>query len=343
MQKFRVVGDLKSNPFHSSRIIIDSANRAARELGYYDEQGTTVVYDCLCNSHGYQPDAFWCAYELPIPKIVAHNAQNKPLIGLSKENAWMFVEGGYSPKLTNYVTLGCDTSVWRPSDRKSKTKFIIGCSIESTVRSDIPIIIKAFGELFKGSRDVVLYIKDRNASSIFETYVKEKAIEYDITIVHDNRHIENFEEEKQLFYSWDVHCYLNRAGTFCMTVLQGMACGIATVSMRYSGPSDYLSHRINGMAVEYDLSYVTPAKLWELEQIGMRNFLFPPDFRYYNNQPYWAEFRLESVKNAFQELKDDTELREKLARNAVTTSKWFSWQRTALNMSFVLSELCPKE
>jgi glycosyltransferase involved in cell wall biosynthesis len=340
--KFRIVGDLKSNPFHSSRIIIDSVNHAAKKLGLYDEGGLTVVYDCLCNHHGYKADAFWCAYELPIPNIIHQNAADKLLIGLSKENAWMFIEGGYSPELCNYVTLGCDTSIWNPPPLKpNRDKFVIGCSIESTVRSDIPIIIQAFGELFKGSRDIILHIKDRNATARFESYVKEKALEYDVIIRHDNEHIEDFEKEKELYYSWDVHAYLNRSGTFCLTVLQGMACGIPTVSVRYSGPSDYLSHRINGMAVEYDLEYVTPAKLYELEQIGMRNFLFPPNPENYSNQPYWASFRLQSLKDIFSELYQDKDLRERLSINGVRTGQWFSWERTAINMSHVLSEFYP--
>lgn len=340
MKKFRIVGDLSSNPFHSSRIIIDATNKAARKLDLYDDSGATVVYDCLCNRHGYKPDAFWCAYELPIPRLVKEQASGKPMLGLSKENAWMFVEGGYPSNLVNYVSLGCDTSIWKPTPKRTdKSKFVIGCSIESTVRSDIPTIIKAFGECFGGSREIVLYIKDRNATPLFESYVNEMARNYDVEIIHDNRHIENFEVEKELFASWDIHCYLNRAGTFCMTVLQGMACGIPTVSCRYSGPSDYLSHRLNGMAVEYDLVPVEQSKLYELESIGMRNFLFPIDIAHYENRPFWAEFRLASLKNIFLELREDKYLRETLSNNGVRTAEWFSWERTATNMSFVLEEM----
>lgn len=339
MINFNIKCDPNAYPFGSSRIITDATNKAAKKLGVYSDD-YTVVYDCLCNNQWRFPaKAFWCAYEVPIPKLITQSANGLPIIGLSKENAWMFVEGGYPHNLCNYVTLGCDTEEWVPQKKKfMKDKFIIGGSIESTVRSDFPLIIEAFGSNFKGNKGVVLYLKDRFATSKFQQWVKEQAEKWDIEIIHDNRDIQSKEEENNLYATWDAHIYLNRAGTFCMTVMQGMACGVPTISARWSGPSDYLSHRVNGLAVDYDLVPITEAKLYELESLGMRNYLIPPTVINYKSQPYWAEYKLESLKNHFQEIVDDKHLREKLSHNGILTAQWFNWERTAASMSYVLSE-----
>jgi glycosyltransferase involved in cell wall biosynthesis len=341
MRKFKMVGDLTSNPFHSSRIIIENINKAAKELDLYSDNGLVCCYDTLCNTHGHSPDAFHCAMELPFPRIILNNANGKPIIGLSQDNGWFAAEGGYPANLCNYVTLGVDNKVWSPVDRKKKDTFVFGASIESTVRSDIPAIVRAFGEVFGGMTNVVLYIKDRNATPLFETYLKEKAALYNIKLIHDNRHIENFEEERALFASWDAHIYLNRSGTFCMTLLQGMAVGCPSIGVAYSGPRDYLSHRINSLSVEYDLVSVSQQKIQELEQIGMRNFLFPFNFQNYAYEPYWAQCRLESVKDCMEQMVASPDLRDKLSQNGITTGEWFNWQRTAMNMSFVLNRFYP--
>lgn len=335
MVKFRVVGDNTSNPFHSSRIIIDATNKAAKEIGFYSDDEKVVVYDCLCNNHGFNPDAFWCAYELPFPVPIMQNAGGKPIIGLSKDNAWFAIEGGYPRNLVNWVSLGVDTSIWTPQPKKlMKDKFVVLSMIESTVRSGLDALIEGFGKAFAGNKQCVLYIKDRNPTQEFQRYIKRCADFWNIEIIHDVRHTENHEIEKEIFSMADCHFYLNHSGTWCMTVTQGMACGVPTVSIRHSGPTDYLSHELTGLAVEYDLEEVTDEKIEELKKIGMRNFLFPRGAYY--RSPMWAEPRIESIKNCLVKLAEDKYLREKLSYNAIACAKTLTWERTAVNMSYVL-------
>lgn len=335
MQKFKIVGDNESNKFHSSRIIIDATNEAAKRLGLYSEEGKTVVYDCLCNSHGYDADAFWCAYELPFPVPILQNANGKPIIGLSKDNAWFASEGGYPRHLVDWVSLGVDTNVWTPQPKRlMRDKFVVLSMIESTVRCGLEILVPAFGNVFSGNKDVVLYIKDRNPTKVFSKWIKEKAEKYNIEIIHDGRHTENHEIEKEIFSMADCHFYINHSGTWCMTNTQGMACGVPTASIRHSGPTDYLSHALTGMAIEYDLEIVTDAILAELQQIGMKNFLFP--MNQYLRRPFWANPRIQSVQRTLNILYENPQVRTQLSKNAIMCAQTLSWERTAVNMSYVL-------
>jgi glycosyltransferase involved in cell wall biosynthesis len=328
---------MSSNPFHSSRIIIDATNKAARELDLYDENSATVVYDCLCNNHGFDAHAYWCAYELPFPVPIMKNAGGKPIIGLSKDNAWFAIEGGYPRNLVNWVSLGVDTKIWTPQPKRlMKDKFVVLSMIESTVRCGLGQLIDGFGEAFRGRTDCVLYIKDRNPTDVFQNFVKAKASEYNIEIVHDTRHTENHEIEKEIFSMADCHIYLNHSGTWCMTVTQGMACGVPTVSLRHSGPTDYLSHELTGMAVDYDLQEVTDESLEKLKAIGMRNFLFPRAAYY--REPFWAVPRVPSIRDTLLLLRENRQLLEKLSYNAIACAKTLTWERTATNMSHVLSQ-----
>lgn len=342
MDKIRVVGDSSSNPYHSSSIIINSINKAAKELGIYDENGLTCVYDTLCNNHGYKDIVgFYCAYELPFPKPILDNAGGKPIIGLSRDNAWFAIEGGYPRELVNHCTLGVDTSIWSPQSKNFlKDKFVVLCMTESTVRSGLECLIPAFGEVFSGNKDVVLYIKDREPTETFKQYVRSMSEYYNIEIIHDPRHLEDHEEEKKILQAVDCHFYLNHSATFAMTVLQSMACGIPTVSIRHSGPTDYLSHDLTGLAVEYDLKYLEQSKLDYLVQIGQKNFLFP--LNCYQNRPYWAEPRKDSIKKCLTDLYESKELREKLIYNGIRCGQTLSWKRTAWNLQFVLNEFQEK-
>lgn len=339
MTKFKVVCDPNTPSFGSTQIIVNAINKAAKNLDLYSDNDKLVVYDCLGQSHGYNPNAFWTAYELPFPGFILQNCYPKKVLGLSKDNAHFAILGGYPRELVDYVNLGVDTKTWRPTTKKYlKDKFVFLTMTESNTRSGLEILIQAFAENFKDQKGVALYLKDRSPTDKFQDWVKNIAETFNVEIIHDPRHLEDHQEEVKIFESCDCHFYLNHTGSFNMTVMQGLSCGIPTVSIRHGGPSDYISHRMNGIAVEYDLVGITQEYINQLIDIGMKNHLFPITNSNHKTLPFWAVPRKEDMKNCMNELLSNKNRLTDLSENAIATANWFSWERSAMNMSFVLRD-----
>lgn len=324
LRKFRVVGDQKNQPRFSSSIIIDSLNKAAKNIGLYDENGLTVVYDCIGNSHGYNADALLVCYELPFPPIVARHCEGKPVIGVSRDNMRFALAGGHPPELCDYIQLGVDTSIWKPVEKISyKDKFVVLSYTESLVRSGLEILVESFRMAFENDKDVLLYIKDRNATREFEDWITERCKYLNIPLKYENRHITTPEEEMSVFSQVDCHAYLNRSTTWGMTVCQSMACGIPTISPAYSGPREYLIDQFSGLNCTYSLGLIEH-EIEYLKSIGQRSYFFPFSFK-----DYWCIPNQESVAKCLVHLKKHDSLRKRLSINGSNFAKTFTWERSA--------------
>lgn len=337
MSKFKVLCDPKARAFCSTKIIVDETNEAAKKMGLYDDKGKIIMYDTLCQRHDTNPDAFWCAFELPFAHYIIQSAGGKPIFGLSKENIVFGAYAGYPTKLLNYATLGVNRKHWPLTSKKyMKDKFVFLSMCESNTRSGFDILVPAFCEQFKGNKNVVLYIKDREATPLFKAWVKDQADRAGVEIIHDDRHIDNFEEQVKIFESADAAICLNRSHTFGMVVMQGMSCGLPTICQRYSGFTDYTCHTTN-LCVDFDVVDTTNDKLQKLTSIGMKNHLFPISAQYYPSQPFWSEPKIQSVKDSMQKMVDDNQLRSSLRVMSDMVASWFTWERTAVNLSYVMS------
>lgn len=339
MNKFKVVSDPNANSFGSTDIIVKAINNAAKKLDLYSDNDKLVVYDCLGQSHGYNPDAFWVAYELSFPRFIMESCYPKTILGLSKENALFAAYGGYPIDKINYVTLGIERKNWPFIEKKKylKDKFVFTCMCESNTRSGFDILVPAFCEEFKGEKGVVLYIKDRIATDRFKAWVKEYATKYDVEIIHDDRHLENWEEQVKIFESSDVAININKSHTFGMVNLQGMSCGIPTLCQRYSGFTDYTSD-ISNVSLKFDVEELNQFKLDQLIAIGMKNHLFPINETNYPNKVFWSEVDKEDLKAKMRSIMHDESLRNTLKVMSNLVSSWFTWERSAVNMSYVLSQ-----
>jgi glycosyltransferase involved in cell wall biosynthesis len=339
MNKFKVVSDPKAASFGSTEIIVKAINDAAKKLDLYSDHDKLVVYDCLGQSHGCNPDAFWVAYELPFPKFIMQSCYPKKILGLSKDNALFAAYGGYPIDKINYVSLGVDKKNWPFIEEKKylKDKFVFTCMCESNTRSGFDILIPAFCEEFENEKGVVLYIKDRSATDVFKTWVKEMSIQYNVEIIHDDRHLENWEDQVKIFESSDVAININRSHTFGMVNLQGMSCGIPTLCQRYSGFTDYTSD-ISNISLKFDVIELNQLKIEELVSIGMKNHLFPINEANYPNKVFWSEVDKKDLKLKMRSIMDDNNLRNTLKIMSNLVSSWFTWERSAANMSYVLSE-----
>lgn len=340
MNKFKVISDKNPNSFGSTDIIVRAINKAAKKIDLYSDNDKVVMYDCLGQSHGQNPDAFWVAYELPFPKFILNSCYPKLILGLSKDNAYFAILGGYPKELVNYVNLGVDTEIWKPTNKKYlKDKFVFLTMTESNTRSGLEILIEAFCENFQNQSGVLLYLKDREPNELFKNWVKEMADKYKVEIIHDPRHLENHQEEVKLFESCDCHLYLNHTGSFNMTVMQGLACGIPTVTLRHGGLTDYISHGINAIAISYDLVEISQSYIDYLISIGMKNHLFPINEDNHITKPFWAMPRKNEIKKCMNELVNNKNILNKLIENGIATANWFSWERSAMNMSYILNKI----
>jgi hypothetical protein len=345
MVKFKIECDPNARQFCSTRIIVDNVNRAADKLGLYSDISKVVLYDTLCNSHGFRRiDAFWCAFELPFPAIIQSNAGGKPILGLSKQNALFAAYGGYPRNLVNYVSLGVDSNLWKPTKKiYNLDKFVFLAFCESNNRSGFEDLVETFGDAYSGgTKKVQLYIKDREATSKFKEWVRERAEFWKVDIVHDDRHLEDHNEEIKLIQGADVGVCVNHSHTFGMVMSQAMACGLPQILIPYSGPGDY-ADKMNSFIPEYRIEEVTQEMINKLSEIGMKNYLFPIDNINYPGQPFWARVDHESLRQKMDEAMFHPKKLQQLSEICVLTARWMTWERTAINMSYVLSQLETQE
>lgn len=340
MEKFKIVCDPNSREFCSTRIIVDQINDAAKKLDLYSDNDKLVVYDCLGQKFNYNPDAFWVAYELPFPQFIINNCKPQTIIGLSKDNALFAAYGGYPIDKIQYVTLGVNSENWPYIENKKyiKDKFVFTCMCESNTRSGFDILIPAFCEAFKDNQNVLLYIKDREATPLFKQWVKEMSEKYNCNILHDDRHLSNWEDQVKIFEGTDVAININRSHTFGMVNLQGMSCGIPTICQRYSGFTDYTSD-ISNISLKFDVVKVTQEKIDYLSSIGMKNHLLPINTSAYPFEPFWSEVDKEDLKIKMLSIIEDFNKRNNLKIISKLVASWFTWQRSAVNMSYVLKNL----
>jgi glycosyltransferase involved in cell wall biosynthesis len=309
LPKFRVVGDPKNyNKRFSTDIIVESLNKGARNVGLFDENGKTVVYDCL--GSGYEDvykniAAKIVCYEAPFPDFVIRNCQNKPIICVSRDNMRFALDGGYPPHLTHYINLGVDVNIWKPVEKKYLLdKFVVLSYTESLARSGLEILLEAFKLAFKGDDSCVLFVKDRNATPEFKKYID--TFRPDINIKYEDRHIGDVDSIREMFSYADVHAYINRSSTWAMTLTESMSCGLPIISPIYSGPAEYLRDGFTGFGVDYELS--KPAEEIEyLKSLGMRNFMFP-----FRSSDYWCKPSVESLAKVLKTAKDNPRLRKKI-------------------------------
>lgn len=340
MIKFKVLCDPEAKPNGSSRIITDATNNAAQKLGLYSEDGVKVFYDCLCQSHGLEADAFWAAYELPFPKYLLDSAKGKPILGLSRDNAMMAIYGGYDPKLTNHVNLGVDSESWKYCYREKHkgNGFVFLCCCESNTRSGFEDLIPAFGREFSKDTNVTLYIKDRNATDSFKNWVKEQADFYRVNIIHDDRDLHTIQEQMDLYAMADVFICMNHSHTWGMTRTQALSCGVPIITMSYQGGAEYLRPFLSGLEVEYSIESVDNHVLNSLVHIGMKNHLFPVNEGVYIHPPFWAKAKEDSLRATMREIYCNPSVLIGYSKISRRIAEWNSWERCAMNMSAVLGE-----
>lgn len=337
MKQIKVVGDPNNTPSCSSEIIISSLNKGLKNIGLYDDKGELVVYDCLANNHGHETNNIICPYETTIPFVVAGQAGGRRLIGVSTQNQLFFTGAGYPHDKTDICLLGVDTKIWKPTKREQNKKFRFGMMCDSNTRAAYEELLVAFGSVFKGNKEVELFIKDRWATPTFKSYVQELATALDIQVIHDDSHIIDKEQEREIYSSLDCHVFLNRTSTFALTVAQGMAMGIPTIVMDYSGPRDYCNV-LNTCLVNHSLEDISQFKIAELISKGFRNYLLPPNTTNFPKKPQWAVPDQKNLIQCLRAVYEEKDYRKSIAYQGFVTAQSLTWERAAATLSYIVSK-----
>lgn len=337
LPKFHVLGDSNANNFFSSSIIVNNLNRAAKNIGLFDENGLKVVYSTTADQMGHNADAILCVYETTFPVPIIRNAGGKPLIGSSLHNLFFITDGGYPNNLSAFCHLGVDTELFQPQN-KTHDRFRFLCFAESNARSGLDVLVDAFCRAFSSNKQVELYIKDRGATQIFKMWVQEKAKIANVSIIHDTENTQNFENVKKIYSDSDFMVFVSRSTTWGMTILESMAMGVPVITTSYAGPREITAHNFNCLLADCDVEEIKQERLNYLASIGCRNHMFPPE--YCLTPAYWAEPSLstlmERMYDAFEMPKHKF---EKLSKNARITAENFSWEKGAASLSCALRKV----
>jgi glycosyltransferase involved in cell wall biosynthesis len=321
----------------STNIIVQSLNNALKKLDLYEEEGLTIHYDSLGNTHGLNPQAILTVYELNFPQFILNNLAGRPMIGCSKDNMAFAINAGYPPELCRYVPLGVDCSIWKPIERvlEDDGKFVVLSFSESQTRGGFEDVLMGFCSAFSGQKDVVLYLKDRETTDKFRTRVQSYRDNFEVNIILDDRNLVSIEEQNGLFSDADVMLYLNYSTTWGLISCQSLAAGCPLMAMSYCGPAEYLSE-YNGFKIDYFLQEVDDYVLNVLQDLGLRNYLFPRSC--YHVTPYWARPVMDDVVDKLRYAYNHREELKQKRINAVATAQNFSWERSAMNFSRTLAE-----
>lgn len=337
MKKIQVLGDPNNQKFCSSDIIISNINNAAKKLGIYSDKEYCIVYDCIGNKHGYDPDALIIVYELIFPHFIFNNVYPKPILGVSRDNLSFIRDSGYPENLSEYFHLGIDTNVWQYKEKQKSEKFTLLGIGESNSRGGLELVVQNFCEEFKNESGIRLYLRDRTASHLFKKWVQHMALSYNAEILHDDRHLENFEEEKQIYYQSDAAICLNKSSTWNLRTIECMSTGTPLIVIPYGGPRDYSENNISAYHVEYDMRFITEENLDLLQNIGLRNHLFPVSI--HPKTPVWTIPRTNSVRIAMRKVVEDANLRYNIGIKGSEYIKKFSWENSAKQLQIIINKL----
>jgi glycosyltransferase involved in cell wall biosynthesis len=332
MKKIQLLADPNRTKFCSTDIIVSQLNEAAKKIGVYSDNEYSIVYDCIGQKYGYKPDAMLIVYEFVFPKFMINSAWPKPILGVSRDNLSFIRDAGYPEELSDYFPLGVDSELWRFKNKNTNNdKFILLGIGECNTRGGLDLIVSNFCLEFTNSKNIILYLRDRSASEKFKNWVKMMAEKFNVIIQHDDRHLENFEEERDIYYQADAAICLNKSSTWNLRTIECMSTGTPLIVIPYGGPRDYSTDNISAIHVEYDLSPLTLDTLQYLEyEIGLRNHLFNPNV--HSKTPMWTLPKSDSIRKCMRNVFEDYSLREKISIGGAEQAKYFSWENSVLKL-----------
>lgn len=341
MVKYIVQGDPKNSLTGSSKIIIESLNNAAKELGLYDESGAKVTYSCIGESFGLHRDATICVYEMLFPPYVLQQLEDKPILGVSRQNLEFILQSGIHKDRCDYFLLGTDINKWKYVYQKNinPNKFRYLIFGESNTRGCLEKSILAFCKQFSGSIDTELYIKDRGATDTFKVWAREMALNTNSNIFYDDRDLLDVNETLEIASTADCCISLNRSSTYNMRAAECMAMGLPSILNSYCGAAEYGIDGMTCLSVDYVLVPYSDSHVNYLQSLGLRHYLFPRSSYPSNFIPCWSEPDINDLVDAMVVMREQENLREYLSYNGRCLIEKLSWERSAVNLSYCLSRL----
>lgn len=337
MEKIKILGDPNNKKFCSSDVIISSLNNAAKKLDIYNDKARRIVYDCVGNHHGHNPHAIIIVYEMIFPRFILENSYPKPIFGVSRDNLNFILESGYPAALSAYFPLGVDAQIWKYREKKPTDKFTLLGVGESNSRGGLELVVESFCEEFQNEKSIKLYLRDRGACARFKAWVQNKALQYSVEILHDDRDLEDFEEEKNIYYSADAAICLNKSSTWNLRTIECMSSGTPLIVIPYAGPRDYTVDRLSALHVDFCLEFFTENDIIQADQIGLRNHLFHPS--YCVKPPKWSIPKKQSVKEKMREMLEDKALRDRISKLGSVEAQKFTWENSVSRLQILMNSV----
>ncbi|MCC7434219.1 MAG: glycosyltransferase [Methanoregulaceae archaeon] len=244
-----------------------------------------------------------------------------------------YVQSGVPAERVRVLPLGFDERVFNVeqprtpydpgSDGAEFTFLYVGGTIE---RKGIDILMRAFLEEFRRSDPVRLIVKDSGTKHV---YIHNNQREPILKVVNDPNaprvtYIEDDlspQELSKLMRSCDCIVQPYRAEGFCLPVLEGMACGLATI-VTFGGPTDDL--------VLHSCGWKVASQRVQIAQL--------PGLESRDDQG-WLEPDQADVQRALREAFENPKLTTEMGQNAAQIAKLWGWDTVAADYSRRIAEL----
>lgn len=255
--------------------VIINLNKELEKLGLYstpDEAEWVGICDGLNSGFKYKnkKNFLITCWETAntIPNYVLYSAQqsNQKLIGMSNQIKNLWEKYGFNCDL---MYLGVDTDFWKPSIEKNKDVFTFICPFSIFSRSGIDLTIEAFYLAFANNKDVVLRLKDVEASSIYidkiNNYKKLGA-----NIEHISKRV-SMQWLRDFYSSAHVCLSLQRSASFGLILTETMACNTLNITGNIAPSNEIINKDIGILVDSNGLISIPKSKNYFVNEWGFIN------------------------------------------------------------------------
>jgi glycosyltransferase involved in cell wall biosynthesis len=252
------------------------------------------------------------------------------LLGMSNQITNLWRKYGLDCKTLH---LGADTEFWQPTKEKDKQKFVFILPFATFTRSAIDLALEAFSIAFKNNKDVVLKLKDTEASPKYLSKIEEYK-KLGLNIEHHTGRW-SMQELRDFYSSAHVCLTLQRAASFGLVISESMSCNTLNLTGNIEPSNEIVNKEISVMVDPIGLSSIPQSTNYLVQEWGFinayPNFDYPEEPLFYHfDKNQYAEKMLECY-NQWDAKYSKLNYREYIKQN-------FTWEKTAKNLINILNE-----
>ena len=269
------------------------------------------------------------ANALPHYHLQAARQSSQKLIGMSDQITNLWKKYNFNCKTLH---LGADTEFWYSTKEKDKNKFIFILPLATFVRSGIDLTLEAFLLAFKNNKDVVLKLKDTEASPKYLSKIEEYK-KLGLNIEHYSGRW-SMQELRDFYSSAHVCLTIQRAASFGLIISESMSCNTLNLTGNIQPFNEIvnedISVMVNGNRIPINKNINHLIENWGfMNNYGGFEYLEEPLYYDYNIEDYANKMLL--CYNEWSDKYSKLNYREYIKQN-------FTWEKTAKNLINILNE-----